>query len=164
MSHHGHNRHPKLPYIRSQNELPLHPFLFLIPYKYLLKTWIQILFSQNYLTSGYCLTSFKDIIRLWFQIFSRAGTSLWYTASSRLPWSTFSSCQYDFSFILFLLIFFCLAITKENLVSNFTYFLNSFTCQIFIGHLLEKTLETARRSNQSILKEINPEYHWKDWC
>ena len=24
---------------------------------------------------------------------------------------------------------------------------------------------TARRSNQSILKEINPEYiHWKDWC
>ena len=23
---------------------------------------------------------------------------------------------------------------------------------------------TARRSNQSILKEINPEYYWKDWC
>ena len=23
---------------------------------------------------------------------------------------------------------------------------------------------TARKSNQSILKEINPEYHWKDWC
>ena len=23
---------------------------------------------------------------------------------------------------------------------------------------------TARRSNQSILKEINPEYFWKDWC
>ena len=23
---------------------------------------------------------------------------------------------------------------------------------------------TARRSNQSILKKINPEYHWKDWC
>ena len=23
---------------------------------------------------------------------------------------------------------------------------------------------TARRSNQSILKEINPEYSWKDWC
>ena len=23
---------------------------------------------------------------------------------------------------------------------------------------------TARRSNQSILKEINPECHWKDWC
>ena len=22
----------------------------------------------------------------------------------------------------------------------------------------------ARRSNQSVLKEINPEYHWKDWC
>ena len=22
----------------------------------------------------------------------------------------------------------------------------------------------ARRSNQSILKEISPEYHWKDWC
>lgn len=77
--------HPKLPYIRSQNELPLHPFLFLIPYKYLLKTWIQVLFSQNYLTSVHCLTSFKDIIRLWFQIFSRAGTRLWYTASSRLP-------------------------------------------------------------------------------
>ena len=23
---------------------------------------------------------------------------------------------------------------------------------------------TARRSNQSILKKINPEFHWKDWC
>ena len=23
---------------------------------------------------------------------------------------------------------------------------------------------TIRRSNQSILKEISPEYHWKDWC
>ena len=23
---------------------------------------------------------------------------------------------------------------------------------------------TARRSNQSILKEISPEYSWKDWC
>ena len=23
---------------------------------------------------------------------------------------------------------------------------------------------TARRSNQSILKEINPNVHWKDWC
>ena len=23
---------------------------------------------------------------------------------------------------------------------------------------------TARRSNQSILKEINPDIHWKDWC
>ena len=23
---------------------------------------------------------------------------------------------------------------------------------------------TARRSNQSILKEINPNFHWKDWC
>ena len=22
----------------------------------------------------------------------------------------------------------------------------------------------AKRSNQSILREINPEYHWKDWC
>ena len=22
----------------------------------------------------------------------------------------------------------------------------------------------ARRSNPSIIKEINPEYHWKDWC
>ena len=23
---------------------------------------------------------------------------------------------------------------------------------------------TARRSNQSIVREINPEYSWKDWC
>ena len=31
--------------------------------------------------------------------------------------------------------------------------------------VLEKILETPRsnRSNQSILKEINPEYHWMDW-
>ena len=30
--------------------------------------------------------------------------------------------------------------------------------------VLEKMLETGRRSKQSILKEINPEYLWKDWC
>ena len=33
--------------------------------------------------------------------------------------------------------------------------------------VLEKTLESpldARRSNQSILKEISPNIHWKDWC
>ena len=33
--------------------------------------------------------------------------------------------------------------------------------------VLEKTLEspwTAKRSNQSILKEISPGCHWKDWC
>ena len=33
--------------------------------------------------------------------------------------------------------------------------------------VLDKALRvswTARRSNQSILKEINPEYSWKDWC
>ena len=33
--------------------------------------------------------------------------------------------------------------------------------------VLEKTLgspRTARRSNQSILKEINPKYQWKNWC
>ena len=33
--------------------------------------------------------------------------------------------------------------------------------------VLEKTLEsplTARRSNQSMLNEINPEYSLKDWC
>ena len=33
--------------------------------------------------------------------------------------------------------------------------------------VLEKTLETpwtARQSNQSILKEISPSVHWKDWC
>ena len=29
---------------------------------------------------------------------------------------------------------------------------------------LLRVLWTARRSNQSILKEISPEYHWKDWC
>ena len=33
--------------------------------------------------------------------------------------------------------------------------------------VLEKTLESpldCRRSNHSVLKEISPEYHWKDWC
>ena len=33
--------------------------------------------------------------------------------------------------------------------------------------MLEKTLESlldSRRSNQSILKGINPRYSWKDWC
>ena len=33
--------------------------------------------------------------------------------------------------------------------------------------VIEKTLQsplTARSSNQSVLREINPEIHWKDWC
>ena len=34
--------------------------------------------------------------------------------------------------------------------------------------VLEKTLEslpwTARKSNQSMVKEISPKIHWKDWC
>ena len=37
----------------------------------------------------------------------------------------------------------------------------------FCTVVLEKTLEspwTARRSSQSILKEISPGVHWKDWC
>ena len=29
---------------------------------------------------------------------------------------------------------------------------------------LMKVPWTARRSNQSILREINPDIHWKDWC
>ena len=29
---------------------------------------------------------------------------------------------------------------------------------------LLRVLWTTRRSNQSILKEINPNIHWKDWC
>ena len=29
---------------------------------------------------------------------------------------------------------------------------------------LLRFLWTARRSNQSILKEINPDIHWKNWC
>ena len=29
---------------------------------------------------------------------------------------------------------------------------------------LLRVLWTARRSNQSILKEISPDIHWKDWC
>ena len=30
--------------------------------------------------------------------------------------------------------------------------------------LLRVLPSTVRRSNQSILKEINPDIHWKDWC
>ena len=30
--------------------------------------------------------------------------------------------------------------------------------------VLEKILESPLDSNQSILKEINPDIHWKDWC
>ena len=29
---------------------------------------------------------------------------------------------------------------------------------------LLRVIWTARRSNQSILKEVNPEYYWKYWC
>ena len=36
--------------------------------------------------------------------------------------------------------------------------------ELWCWRRLLKVSWTARRSNQSILKEINPEYSWKDWC
>ena len=38
-------------------------------------------------------------------------------------------------------------------------------CELWCWRRLWRVPWTARRSNQSILKKINPEYsHWKDWC
>ena len=36
--------------------------------------------------------------------------------------------------------------------------------ELWCWRRLLRVLWTARRSNQSILKEINPGVHWKDWC
>ena len=36
--------------------------------------------------------------------------------------------------------------------------------ELWCWRILLRVPWTARRSNQSILKEINPEYSWKDWC
>jgi len=36
--------------------------------------------------------------------------------------------------------------------------------ELWCGRRLLRVPWTARRSNQPILKEISPEYHWKDWC
>ena len=36
--------------------------------------------------------------------------------------------------------------------------------ELWCWRRLLRVLWTARRSNQSILKEISPEFHWKDWC
>ena len=36
--------------------------------------------------------------------------------------------------------------------------------QLWCWRRLLRVPWTARRSNQSILKEINPEHSWKDWC
>ena len=36
--------------------------------------------------------------------------------------------------------------------------------QLWCWRRLLRVPWTARRSNQSILKEINPKYSWKDWC
>ena len=36
--------------------------------------------------------------------------------------------------------------------------------ELWCWRRLLKVPWTARRSNQSILKEISPEYLWKDWC
>ena len=36
--------------------------------------------------------------------------------------------------------------------------------QLWCWRRLLRVPWTARRSNQSILKEISPEYYWKDWC
>ena len=38
------------------------------------------------------------------------------------------------------------------------------TFELWCWRRLLRVPWTARRSNQSILKEISPEYHWKDWC
>ena len=39
-------------------------------------------------------------------------------------------------------------------------------CELVLKKTLRVPLETwtSRRSNQSALKEINPNIHWKDWC
>ena len=36
--------------------------------------------------------------------------------------------------------------------------------ELWCWRRLLRVPRTARRSNQSILKEINPDIHWKDWC
>ena len=36
--------------------------------------------------------------------------------------------------------------------------------ELWCWRRLLRVLWTARRSNQSLVKEISPEYHWKDWC
>ena len=36
--------------------------------------------------------------------------------------------------------------------------------ELWCWRRLLRVPSTARRSNQSILKEISPEYYWKDWC
>ena len=38
------------------------------------------------------------------------------------------------------------------------------TFELWCWKRLLRVSWTAMRSNQSILKEISPEYHWKDWC
>ena len=40
----------------------------------------------------------------------------------------------------------------------------NFTFELWCWRRLLRVPWTARRSNQSILKEIGPQYHWKDWC
>ena len=36
--------------------------------------------------------------------------------------------------------------------------------ELWCWRRLLRVPRTARRPNQSVLKKINPEYHWKDWC
>ena len=45
-----------------------------------------------------------------------------------------------------------------------TVVLDSNNLRVVIIKLLLRVPWTARRSNQSIRKEINAEYSWKDWC
>ena len=37
-------------------------------------------------------------------------------------------------------------------------------CELWCWRRLLRVPWTARRANQSILKEISPNFHWKDWC
>ena len=42
--------------------------------------------------------------------------------------------------------------------------LNNWCFELWCWRRLWKVPWTARRSNQSILKEIRPEHSWEDWC
>ena len=42
--------------------------------------------------------------------------------------------------------------------------LKNWCFQNVVWRRLSRAHWTARRLNQLILKEISPEYHWKDWC
>lgn len=129
MSNHGHKHHPILsPTDYKALKLAFFPYLSIFnsiekfTENMHTDTFIVSLNLISYPPSVHFLPSIKDIIRLLscqLLTFTGQEQDLWYSDRNMLSLSVFSEHWYNFSFMFFSLLSFCLAISTENLVFHF---------------------------------------------